>query len=238
MVRHWLWLCVLTLAVGVSGNVIAQGPPGGFGRGGGGFDSSLMLLRDENVIKELEIVEGQQEKLRALGDKAREEMGSLFSGMRDASPEEREKRFAEIQDKLKAKQEELKKQVDEILLPQQRDRLKQLAIQSRLRFQSTGDAISSGDVADALKLTDEQKEQLKEKQKTVEEEYRKEAEALRNKYRDKVLEVLTPEQKAKWKELVGNSFEFAPQQFGRRGGSGGGPGGDRGGPPPGGSSNN
>jgi Spy/CpxP family protein refolding chaperone len=81
-----------------------------------------------------------------------------------------------------------------------------------------------------LKLTDEQKEQLKEKQKTLDEEYRKEAEALRNKYREKILEVLTPEQKAKWKELTGNSFEFGQPQFGRRGGPGG-PGGGPGGPP-------
>jgi Spy/CpxP family protein refolding chaperone len=184
-----------------------------------------MLLRDESVLKELEIVDSQQEKLRAIGEKMREEMGSLFQGMRDLSEEDRRAKFAEIQEKLKARQEEVKKQLDEVLLPQQRDRLKQLAVQARMRFQSAGDVISSGEVAETLQLTDAQKTELAEKQKSLEEEYRKENEALRNKYRDRLLEVLTPEQKAKWEQLVGKSFEFQPAQFGRFRGPGGGAGG-------------
>jgi Spy/CpxP family protein refolding chaperone len=211
----------------------AQGPGGPGGFFGGGADMGLTLLRDENVRKELDLVEDQEKKIEALGEKMRDGMRSIFEGGRDLKPEDREKFFAEAREKMTAKTAELRKEFDEVLLPQQRDRLKQIALQARMRYQSASEALSSTDASEALKLTDEQKEKMTAKQKELDEEYRKEAEKLRNKYRDKLLEVLTPEQQAKWKEMVGNPIEFAPQQFGRggRGGPGGGtrgPGGEGG----------
>ena len=225
MLNRWSFVA-LALVAGFSfaGSALAQGP-GGPGGGFGGGDNALMLLRDENVRKELEIVDSQEQKLTALGEKTREEMRSLFSGFpRDASDEDRQKFRDEMQTKMKAKTDELRKELDSILLPQQRDRLKQISLQARMRFQSTSQALASDDAVAALKLTDEQKEKLQAMQKEADEQYRKDMEQLRKKMSDKIISVLTPEQQAKWKEMVGNPIELSQPQLGGRGGRGGQPG--------------
>ena len=191
---------------------VAQGR-GGFGGGGGG---DLMLLGDENVQKDLEILDSQKEKLTALREKIGEEMRAMFQNGGGGGADAREK--------MREKMEGFQKEVNEVLLPHQRDRLKQIGVQSRLRFGSTSNAIG-----DALKLTDEDKKKLADKDKELSAEMNKEVAKIREKYREKLLDVLSPEQKAEWKKLMGNPVEFAPPQFGQ-----GGPGGRR----PGGRDNN
>jgi len=193
------------------------GRGGGFGgfAGGGG---DMMLLNDENVQKDLELLDSQKEKLADLRDRIGEEMRALFQGGGGG----------DARDRIREKMEGFQKEVDGILLPHQRDRLKQIGVQSRLRFGSTSNAI-----ADALELSDDDKKKLADKDKELTAEMNKEIAKIREKYRDKLLDVLGPEQKAKWKQLVGNPIEFAAPQFGQgggpggRGGAGGGGGGGR-----------
>ena len=74
-----LFVCAAALLLSLPGLALAQGP---VGRGGfiGGGDQSLMLLGDENVQKELDIVDSQKEKLDALRQKIGEEMRAMFQG--------------------------------------------------------------------------------------------------------------------------------------------------------------
>ena len=196
---------------------ISFGQPG---RGGGGFGGAfggggdMMLLNDENVQKDLELLDSQKEKLTALREKIGEEMRSLFQG--GAGQDAREK--------MREKMEGFQKEVNDILLPHQRDRLKQIGVQSRLRYGRTSDAIG-----DALELSDDDKKKLADKDRELTAEMNKEIAKIREKYRDKLLDVLGPEQKAKWKQLVGNPIEFAAPQFGQGGGRGGASGGGGGG---------
>lgn len=198
------------------------GGPGGFGGGGGG----LFLLMDENVRKDLGLVDDQTEKLRAIARKMFEGMGGGGGqDFRRMSEEERTK----FREESQARQEKALKEVDEILLPAQRERFKQIQVQSRLRG-STSDGLASKEVADALGITEAQKEELKKVQEDAEKELREKQDALRQEVKDKVLKVLTTEQKAKLEKLMGTKIEFA--QFGGRGGPGGqgGPGGGNRGP--------
>jgi Spy/CpxP family protein refolding chaperone len=195
------------------------------GRGGGGFGGGfggggdMFLLNDENVQKDLEILDSQKEKLASLRDKIGEEMRALFQGGNGGGQDAREK--------MREKMEGFQKEMSDILLPHQRDRLKQIGVQSRLRFGSTSNAIG-----DALELSDEDKKKLADKDKELTVEMNKEIAKIREKYRDKLLDVLGPDQKAKWKQLVGNPIEFAPTaQFGQGGRGGAGGGGGSGGRP-------
>jgi Spy/CpxP family protein refolding chaperone len=188
--------------------VLAQ--PGGRGGFGGGGD--MMLLNDENVQKDLELLDSQKEKLTALRDKIGEEMRALFQNGGGGGQDAREK--------MREKMDGFQKDMNDILLPHQKDRLKQISVQSRLRFGSPANAIG-----DALELSDDDKKKLADKDKQLTTDMNKEINKVREKYRDKLLEVLSPEQRAKWKQLVGNPVEFAPFQFGGGGPGGGGPGG-------------
>ena len=221
-------LAIVAVAI-LSITSIASAQPGRGGRGGGFFgggqSSGLELINDENVRKELDLVDDQVSKLREIQGRAGEEMraafeGFDFQGLRDLSEEERDAKFAPIRAKMEKVNADIQKDIDQVLLPQQRQRLKEIVVQSQIRRQGTSGALTSGTLATELNITDEQKEKLRAKQEEVEQELQKEMEQLRLEARDKILSVLTAEQRAKLNSLMGSPVQF--QQFGGFGGQGGG----------------
>ena len=192
-----------------------QAQPGG-GRGWGNmFNNSLFLLNDEKVQEELGLVDDQMEQLRDLQRDARESMREMFSGMREMSREEREERMAEVQDELAEKMKELKGQVDEILLPHQTKRLDEIGFQSRAR-RGTANALASDELAEKLGITDQQKEELQEAAEKAQKKMQEEVAKLRKKMEDEILGVLSKEQRAKYKQLIGEPFEFQQRGWGRQ----------------------
>ena len=227
-----LMVCSVSVAFaqpGGRGGFGGGGGRGGFGGGGGGFGGGggLMLLGDENVKKDLGITDDQVKKMEEFQTKMRDEMGQVFQGLRDLSQEERTAKFQEIQKKMTDMSDAAQKQ---ILLPKQIERLKQISFQSQLNRGGTFEALTNGDIAKDLGITDVQKEALKKASEDASAEMQEKITKLRDEARQKILNVLTSEQQAKLKKLTGESITFAPPQFGGgRGGPGGGAGGRPGG---------
>ena len=210
------------------------GPPGGFGGGamfGGAFGGLAEVLRREDVRKELELLDDQVAQLQKLAEGRRDQMRDLFSGLRDVPQEQRGEKMRELFQKA---QKDIEAEVGKILLPHQMKRAKQLEMQLRLRG---GLGRMNDQAAQDLGLTDDQKEQLRAKSDELEDAIRKKLAALRAEAQDELLKTLTPAQQAKWKEMVGEPFEFqmeprpqggppggqpgqAPAGRGRRGGNG------------------
>jgi Spy/CpxP family protein refolding chaperone len=159
-------------------------------------------------------------------DQIREEMRDMFSEMRDLSEEERRARFGEIRERVDAMNTELEGKLKKVLLPHQFERLKQIDVQQRIQ-QGGSSALTSGELAEALNLTDEQRGKLEQRAEEVREELQEKMRQLQTEAREKMLDVLTAEQRAKLKELMGDSFEMR-EESGRFGGRGGFRGGDRG----------
>ena len=112
---------------------------GGFGGGGFGGGGVTALLQDEAVRTELDLVDEQISKLTEISSKLREDLqaanqGFDFGALRDLSEDERNARFAEIREKNEKVVAESQKEIDAVLLPHQRERLKQLQVQSQMRF--------------------------------------------------------------------------------------------------------
>src|SRR5688572_28730170 len=170
MNQRWLVCLACAVALCVLPSLASAQPGRGPGGLGGGGD--MFLLADENVQKDLEILDSQKEKMAALRDKIGEEMRALFQGGQGGG---------DAREKMREKMEGFQKEMDEILLPHQRDRLKQIGVQSRLRFGSTSNA-----VADALELSEEDKKKLADKDKELTAEMNKEMAKIREKYRDKL----------------------------------------------------
>jgi len=190
---------------------------GGGGAGGPGMSSS-MLLGQKSVQEDLKLSEDQVKKLQEFQTSQREK----FRGLRDLSEDERRQKFQELS-------KEGQKVVDETLQPEQKKRLKQIGLQLQLRMGAQ--AFSSPEVASALKITDDQKDKLKTIQEEAQkagreiresagdnrEEARKKGAELRKQTEEKVMNVLTDDQKAKLKELTGEPFK-GQLQFGGPGG--------------------
>lgn len=185
--------------------------------GGGGFGGVTDLLRDDKVKAELNIVPDQEKQLEDVAAKIRDSAREAFRDFRDLSDDERRKKFEDFRTSSQ-------KEVEAVLLPQQRERLKQLMIQSSARFSRSPGGINDT-LATELNITEAQKEALRKKAEEVQAELQKKIAKIQEEARADILSVLTSEQRSKLDKLMGPKFEFSPPQFG-----GGGPGGGRGGP--------
>ena len=169
------------------------------------------LLRIEAVRKELKVDDEQTEQLRQLSVQLREEQGpallELSGSLRDLAPEERVERAKEIRKQAK----EIRKQVDarlaQILRPEQLKRLKQIGLQIQWRRHAMG-VLHSKEIAQALDLTDEQKEELKETAKQARIEAQEKIRQVLDQAREKVKDVLTLEQQEKLQLLLGPEFDL------------------------------
>lgn len=210
--------------------------PGGFGGPGGGGAMDLMLLGNEKVQKELELVPDQVADLTKLREAQQGQFREMFSGFRDLNEEERRAKFEGMREKMEEQQKENRGKVKEILLPHQQDRLQEIALQLR----GFG-AIGESDVAEKLKLSEEQKEKIsslrtaqREKVGAMFREGGRDADrdAMREKFtklreenEKELTAVLSSEQQTKFEKMKGEKFEIDMSTF--RGP--GGPGGERGG---------
>jgi Spy/CpxP family protein refolding chaperone len=240
----WSTMSVLAigLAVCLASTALAQprgpggrgGQGGGFGRGGfggfgGGGGGSLMLLYDENVRKDLGVTDDQWQRVQEEQRKTQEQLGGAFQNLRDLSDEQRQARM----DEIRKNAEEQRKKTENILTQAQRDRLKQIAVQSRLNRGNAAEVlVEDEELSKDLSLTDADKDRIRKASEEAQEELRAEIRKLQEKAREKVIDALTPTQQATLKKLTGPKIEFANTFGGGFGGGGfgtGGFGGGRGG---------
>jgi Spy/CpxP family protein refolding chaperone len=214
-----LALCVSTVAMAQPGRGGRGGPGGFFGGGFGGGGLTGVLMR-EDAQKELEMVQDQVDEVRKLLEGRRERMGEMFSGLRDIEDrEERGRKFREIMQKAQA---EIEKEVGKVLLPHQLKRAKQLAFQLSLRGGAGRALTGGGSLAEELGITEAQQEKLRAANEKLQDELRQKIAKLQSEAQEELLKVLTPKQQAKFKDLVGEPFEFQRMQFGGGGGGRGG----------------
>ncbi len=207
---------------------------GGFGGGGfGGFGGGgvLDIAMREDVQEHLELLPDQVDDLKKLAEaereSQRERMRGLFGGLdRNASEADRNAAREKIQQVLRSAAAETQAKVDEVLLPHQAKRLSQLAMQRRLRGGVSG-AFSSDELTTQLGISSAQREQLQAKAAGAEEKLRQQVAQLRAEMQDELLKSLSPAQQAKYRDLVGEPFEFAQEERGGGGGRGGPGGGGR-----------
>ncbi len=124
------------------------------------FPSSLQnmaLLRSGEVQKELGLGEEQKTELSDLGRQLQQEAFEILSSLQDLTPEEQKEAMPDLMEMIADKGKEVQEKVDNILDEKQRERLVELSLQSR-----NAEALGDDEVAEALKLTDEQKKKLAE----------------------------------------------------------------------------
>lgn len=216
---RWLGILVIGLTVCLVGSQVWAQPPAqpGGQRGPreerffgpmGGAGGNLMLLMNPTIIKELELSDEQEQKLRQLNEEVREKMRQQFADLRDLSPEQRQARFQQMRETMEAQVKEVQKKVNEILLPHQQKRLEQIGFQMRTRMGGVGGVIEDPQVVKKLGLTEDQiqklrqiREETMEKLRTLPQQIQKEAE-------EKAMNVLTEQQKQLLKEMRGERFDF------------------------------
>jgi Spy/CpxP family protein refolding chaperone len=178
----------------------------GMSTGGGIQQNSVNWLDDEDVLKELEVVEEQRERLRQLRDEVQNRRQEFGKTVRDLPSDKRIDFIREFSDLLNAN---IDGKIKEILLPHQMKRFDQLRMQTQVRNGGVR-ALENKQIADLLKITDQQREELRRKREEVEENLRKKIEQLRAEAQQEMLSVLTPAQRSQLKDVLGKDYEFKP----------------------------
>lgn len=175
------------------------------------------LLKMPRVESDLQLLPEQKEELQAKLKQLREEFRVKRDEItKEITPElserEREKLNKELADLEQELRDEIKEAIDEVLLPFQKQRLDQIVAQSKLNNNGSG-ALMSEEFAKLLKLSDEQKKEFEQKQQELQKKLQEEIRDLRRKRQRELVEaVLTKEQLAKLKELIGDDLASDEKQ--------------------------
>ena len=165
MIRVKLQILGLMLLAGFlcTADVMAQG------RSRGGGNSLLELLGNEAVQKELDMSDDQVAEIEILMEDSRERRGEAMNkvrelfrdGDRDAAMDLARSAFGDL-----AKEDEA--EIEDLLIGDQFDRLKQLSIQRELAGRNPGSAVKK--LLDMVDATDEEKEKFEEVKAKLEKE--------------------------------------------------------------------
>jgi Spy/CpxP family protein refolding chaperone len=188
---------------------------GGRGFGGGmGGGSGAMLLSNKSVQGEIKASSEQVEKLNALGEKLMTKQREEGAKIRELDQAERMPKQQELARTITA---EVKTGITDILKPEQVKRFEQLQLQ-----QAGVMAFGMPRVQEGLKITDEQKTKIQ----GINQEYQpkmreifgtlqddreagmKKLAELRKEQTEKVMAVLTAEQRTSYKDMTGEPFEI------------------------------
>jgi Spy/CpxP family protein refolding chaperone len=164
--------------------------------------AGLWQLQNEAAQKELELVPDQVEKLKALGKKyyedARADAG-IWGDYRSLTPEQQKAKYAEYQEKAKKRMADLRAEVDKILLPHQVSALKEINLR-----QTGGYMLMNPRTVETLGITEQQKAQIQK----ARDEMQEKSKQLQKEFMDKLMQVLTPEQKEKLKDQTMKAYGF------------------------------
>ncbi|MGC3967653.1 MAG: Spy/CpxP family protein refolding chaperone [Pirellulales bacterium] len=229
---------------GGPGGFGGRGPGGGGGFGGGG-GGELMLLANEQVQKELELIDEQIKDFEKIREEQGNKMREMFAGMRDLPEDEHRASSKKCAANWRNRRRRMREQMKGVLMPHQQDRLRELFVQIR----GVG-ALDDPEVSADLKITEDQKKQLADKREEMgakmremfsgrrgegegerrgpDEDMRAKFQQMQTDMNDQMLSVLSSEQKAQFEKMKGEKFEFDRSQFSFGGRGPGGPGGQGG----------
>ena len=167
----------------------------------------LELLREPDVRWDLELLDGQSKAIDGLVIRIRKEILNRYQQATTLAPKNHVAMHREIQNYIPRLYANAGNELQDVLLPHQIRRLKQIHLQLGLRTVAEH-AQMSDEIADILDLTETQKKRLLEKAAEIKSEMQAKIDQIRREGEQKLLaEVLTPTQLEKLKRQIGRRFK-------------------------------
>ena len=185
------------------------------------FMQQLMMLgHNEELRKELEVVDEQVEDVKDLAQNYQKDIMKFYTDnqelgqemqqlIRDGKMEEAQELGKQYQEKNAEFAQGYLDKANEVLLPHQIDRLKQIAKQQVVKMtnQYSDEFGMASSMAKELGLSKEETKKLNETIKAAREEYYEAVETAKKKANEKIMSVLTIEQQEKMKEILGDMWD-------------------------------
>lgn len=170
----------------------------------GGQSSSLGMLSNSKVRQELEIVDDQYKELQELNAEIQRKAAERI---KEIDLSDSGNMFSQLQ-KIRG---EAIAEMEDLLLPHQKERLKQLRMQSQLRRKTLVEILTSDPVKTDLEITDEQSDELRDEEKKIQEDLEKEIAKLREKAKNRLLSKLKKKQREEVESMLGETFDFGKE---------------------------
>ncbi len=179
----------------------------GFGDG-----DSMSMLNNPSVQKDLELVDDQMKRINDINKEFSKQIQDQMKNMHGQDGVFSPDHAKDLGQMIRDLKEQQKAQLNEVLLPQQLDRLNQVALQMQMKSRGMG-GLLAGKLAAELGITADQTKRIKERQKQLQKELEEKIANLRDEARQTLLEELTRDQRKKLEELIGEKFESKPEDF-------------------------
>lgn len=202
------------LAEGIAGgmSIAVGGPDGVMSLGGplGGVDpnnrSQLFdLLSNGSIRRELKLTDPQLEGVRSI---MRESSKRMQEYVRAAMAAGDGKINLDIGQLMKEKRAEAELAIEEILLPEQLGRLRQLAYQIEVATDGLGESLVNGRLGRDVGVYEDQKQHLTDRAEVIEAELRVAIAKAHAAARAKLFAELTPDQRKQADALLGEYFQY------------------------------
>ena len=205
MYRFIMGCLLLTLAA----SAIAQEKPG--------FDQfAINALFNKQVQRDLDLVEEQtkeiSEYLKGLTE-YRDKLASELRELKAAGQDQQalNQRRDEMRKELEKEKQKIQSQVMEILLPHQRQRLKQVSAQFMNREAMKESKVPTGlltpKMVDYLEIDSKQAKRIEKRSQELAKELAKKVEQLKSEAIEDLMKELSPKQRKKYRELMGDRFD-------------------------------
>lgn len=170
----------------------------------GGAGDSFSMLNNASVQKDLQLVDEQLEQIQDINKDFSEQIREKLDEMRDDGGNFNIQGggFASLISDLKEKQ---RQQIENILLPDQQDRLKQVARQMKMKNMGSQRVITEM-LSKELGISDEQKTRIKEKSQKLQSELESKIAELKANAKKDLLQELSQDQRQKLEDLLGDEF--------------------------------
>lgn len=168
------------------------------------------LAQNRGVQKEIELVDEQLEQLKKINEEFSKRIQEQMKTIQDNKGNfdiGNAKRLAEL---MKELGDEKNSKMEEVFLPHQLERLKQISIQTQMKRSGEQALFSNREVIDALDLSKEQQDELAKKAKELKKEMEEKIKEWKEKAREELFDELTREQREKLKTMLGNDFDLKP----------------------------
>lgn len=189
----------------ISGNISIGGLGTSLGINPDSKSSLFRMLGNESVRSELKLTEQQRTSAQRILDESNQRMSDL---VKKSIREGRGINGTQIAEFTSASRKEAEAAIEEILLPAQLKRIRQLAYQVEVSRSGLGEALTTGRLGKEVGVTDNQKQHLSEKAAAIEAELRQAIVKLRSAAQAKLLEELSTQQRQEAHEMLGDYFYF------------------------------
>ncbi|MEZ6137258.1 MAG: hypothetical protein R3C53_20405 [Pirellulaceae bacterium] len=214
----------------VASGKLIEGVAGVFSSGGGSFFQSsplgvdpnsgsqlFKLMANESVQKELKLTDEQRVGTMKIMDESRKRMSEFLKKRLSERSANGSASFSldgnAMREVMAQSQAEAEAAIEEILLPEQFERIKQLAFQIEVAQIGLGESLTNGRLGTEIDVHDDQKQHLTDRAMAIEAEARAAIAQIRSAAQAKLLAELTPDQRKAAEERLGKYFAYEEPSF-------------------------